>query len=196
MNFCSSLWCILHHLQILRICLHILPKRLLVLCVRAGLQERRSRKPPITCQEIIVGLSGQKIRKQDVPKLMRKQTADPVIPFCPRPIFGDELMAGIDQNACVIRTGNIPVLGIPEQMHAHPAPVMVSPGLSCRHVLKMSRKDARGEELAVCNFAAFFIQQLFDSLVIHPCHFRVILLPRKINLLCGASAQKSAPAQN
>ncbi|MFR9200111.1 MAG: hypothetical protein ACLVML_04730 [Candidatus Gastranaerophilaceae bacterium] len=50
------------------------------------------------------------------------------------------------------------------------AVVLVPPRLRHRHILKMPRKDAGREELAVGYFAALFIEQLLQFLVIHSCH--------------------------
>ena len=50
------------------------------------------------------------------------------------------------------------------------AVILIPPRLSNRHVLEMPRKNTGSKELAVGYFAAFFIEQLFEFLVIHSCH--------------------------
>lgn len=105
-----------------------------------------------------------------MPQLMRKQATHDLIAIFPAAYFGHHLIPAIDGYAHVVCNRHIGIGGFPIQTDTNTAVIMVPPCLCCRHIFKMSRKNAGCEELTVCNFAAFFVQQLFDFLVIHPCH--------------------------
>ena len=102
--------------------------------------------------------------------LVREIIGDNLITIFSTAYFGHHLIPAIDIHTHVVCGCHIGIGGFPIQTDTNTAVIVVPPCLCCRHILKMSRKNAGCEELTVCNFAAFFVQQLFDFLVIHPCH--------------------------
>ena len=105
-----------------------------------------------------------------MPKFVGKQSANDLIAVLPPSVLGHQPMPRIDQHRQVIGACHFTGLRTPADGHMDAAVVFIPPRLCHGHIFKMSRKDAGREELPVCDSAAFFIEQLFNPLMIHSCH--------------------------
>ena len=106
---------------------------------------------------------------------MSKQAGDHLIPVHASANFRHRRMAGIDLDRCVVRTSAVSVLGCPVDIHVDTPVIPIPFCLGCSHILKMSCQDPGGKELSIRDLAAFLIEQLLHSLMIHLCHIRSLL---------------------
>ena len=157
-------------LQLLGILLEVVPELRLVCPILNGGQKRRAGKPAEGFQPVGIGLLRQKVGVQIVPQLVGKEAADDAVTVFPAPGLGDEGVSGVDGDVLVVRVGHAGIFRLPDEVHVDAPLIMVAPGLGGRHVLKVSRKQARGKELTVGDLAALLIQPLLDQLVIDSCH--------------------------
>ena len=109
---------------------------------------------------------------------MSEQTGDHLVPVHTPANLCHGRMAGIDLNRRIVRTCSVPVLGRPIDIHVDTPIIPIAFGLRCSHIFEMPCKDPGSKELPVRDFAAFLVQKLFDSFVIHLCHIRSLLLEK------------------
>ena len=90
---------------------------------------------------------------------------------CRTPLdFCDAGMTCIDGNDRIVGSCRIAVIGLPVQDDPNTAAVMVSLGLCCCDILKMTCQDPGGKELLVRDLTALLIEQLFDPFMTYSCH--------------------------
>ena len=153
---------LMDHLQVLRVLLDIFPERFLIPGIRRQPESRRARIPFEAVQIVVISLGRKKIRKEHMPQFVRKHTAHDLIPILASFDLGHQRMPRVDADLHIVCCCCEGILGLPVQVHTDTTVIMIPSGLCCCQILKMPRQHTGGKELLIRDFAAFFIETLFD----------------------------------